>query len=93
MYSLYSLFFLIFIIVGFSSLGFIISRNIKINNISSYPIIGYIFFILIFNYLFFIFKISVGNLLYLSFFIFITSIFFSLAIKNLEFLNIIKKII
>jgi hypothetical protein len=93
MYFLYSLLFLIFIIVGFSSLGFIIFRNKKINNISSYPIIGYIFFILTFNYLFFIFKISVNNLVYLSFFIFITSIFFSLAIKNLEFFNIIKKII
>jgi len=93
MYSLYSLLLLIFIIAGFSSLGFIICRNIKINNISSYPIIGYIFFILVFNYLFFIFKISVSDLLYLSFFIFMTSIFFSLTIKNLEFFNVIKKII
>lgn len=93
MYSLYSLLLLIFIIAGFSSLGFIICRNIKINNISSYPIIGYIVFILVFNYLFFIFKISVSNLLYLSFFIFMTSIFFSLTIKNLEFFNVIKKII
>ena len=93
MHSLYSLVLLIFIIVGLSSLGFLICRNIRMNNISSYPIIGYSFLILTLNFLFFIFKISIGNLLYLSFFLFTASIFFSLTIKNLEFFNIIKKII
>jgi hypothetical protein len=92
MHSLYSLVLLIFIIAGLSSLGFLICRNIKINNISSYPIIGYSFFILILNYLFFIFKISISHLLYLSFFFFLIFIFFSLTIKNIKFFNIIKKI-
>jgi hypothetical protein len=93
MYFLYSLIFLIFITIGLSSLGFLICRHIKINNISSYPIIGYSFLILILNYLFFIVKINISNLVYLLFFFFSITIFLSLRIKNFKFLNIIKKII